>query len=86
MKKKNLPYCILTSILIVYASCSPYPKDVQEALQQAHENSLELRTVLEHYRGKDSLKFKAACFLIANMPYHKSREEITLPKQYDNYF
>jgi hypothetical protein len=44
---------------------------VEYALQLADNNRSELEKVLEHYRmQKDKLKYRAAEFLIANMPYH----------------
>ncbi|MDR1227160.1 MAG: discoidin domain-containing protein [Prevotellaceae bacterium] len=47
-----------------------YPLEIKEALQQAGKNRHELEKVLEHYSSNpaDSLKHKAAEFLIANMP------------------
>lgn len=44
------------------------------ALDKAGKNRVELQRVLNHYSAnpKDSLKYKAACFLIENMTYHKS--------------
>ena len=47
------------------------PADVEEALALAGGNRRELKAVLRHYR-QDSLKFRAACFLIANMRWHYS--------------
>ena len=45
---------------------------LETALQQAGENRVELEKVLSHYKTDpaDSLKYKAACFLIENMPYY----------------
>jgi hypothetical protein len=42
------------------------------ALQAAGANRVELEKVLHHYlrHPADSLKYKAACFLIENMPYY----------------
>ena len=57
------------------AQAVSYPKEVTKALSLAGENRSELEKVLDHY-GKsatDSLRFKAACFLIANMSCHTSR-------------
>lgn len=73
-------------LLFLLASCKPYPKEVCDALDEAKDNRKELETVLEHYRGRDKQKYEAACFLIGNMLYHKSREEIALPAAYDSYF
>ncbi len=45
---------------------------LETALQQAGENRKELEKVLSYYKTDpaDSLKYKAACFLIENMPYY----------------
>lgn len=42
------------------------------ALEQAGSNRVELEKVLSRYKSipADSLKYKAACFLIENMPYY----------------
>jgi hypothetical protein len=48
-----------------------YPPQVTQALEQAGNNLAELEKVLANYSTPgDSLKFKAACFLISNMPGH----------------
>ena len=44
---------------------------VNQTLVKAGSNRSELEKVLAHYRG-DDLKYKAACFLIANMDAHYS--------------
>lgn len=55
--------------------------DLEKALDYAKENRGELVLVLNHYKKtpKDSLKYKAACFLIENMQYHYtySSEKLT---------
>jgi len=58
------------------------PEEVEYALNIAGENRKQLVKVLRHYSKKkeDSLKFEAACYLIANMPrhyalYHKNPEK-----------
>ena len=45
---------------------------LQDVINQAGENGEELQIVLDHYSVNisDSLKYKAAVFLIENMPYH----------------
>ena len=47
-----------------------FPPGVRNALTLAEDNRKELEKVLDHYSRKpeDSLKFRAACFLIENMP------------------
>lgn len=84
MKLSLFPFLLLC--LWICFSCSPYPREVRNALELAHSNASELENVLEHYRAKDAQKYEAACFLIANMPYHGSRREITLSNLYDSYF
>jgi hypothetical protein len=51
-------------------SCTHYRPEVEEVLQQAGNNRSELEKVLEHYSQDpaDSLKLRAAEFLIINMP------------------
>ena len=54
-----------------FASCSSDDK-LGWALNKAGKNRKEIEAVLAHYKAneKDSLKYKAAVFLIENMPYH----------------
>lgn len=56
--------------LLLLGSCrmpTPTP-GVEEALSQAGSNRNELFQVIKHYqKGTDSLKLKAALFLIENM-------------------
>lgn len=51
------------------SSCYRHTKEVDYALELAGENRVELEKVLTHYQG-NTLKLKAARFLIANMPGH----------------
>ena len=60
-------------LLSCTTACTKEAK-LQQALQLAGENRHELEKVLQHYK-EDSLKLKAAKFLITNMPYHFAREE-----------
>jgi hypothetical protein len=66
---------IVVVILIICSSCSnKYSDGVQKALKLAGKNSSELESVLHNYQEpKDSLKLKAACFLIENMLYQYSK-------------
>lgn len=56
---------------------------LEAALQSAESNRKELEKVLRHYQKNpaDSLKYKAACFLIENIPYYSYPEG----KQLNNY-
>jgi hypothetical protein len=70
--KRKIKKCYaagLMLIIISITSCkTEYPADVENALQLAADNRVELEKVLKHYkRPKDSLKLKSAYFLIANM-------------------
>lgn len=55
-------------------SCSGYGRDVREALRYAGDNRPELEKVIAHYSRNecDTLKLKAALYLIGNMTYHRS--------------
>ena len=69
---KNIIYYAFMAFMA--ASCSHYPVEVKQALKQAGKNRTELEKALEHYRQnpEDSLKYRATCYLIENMPYHFS--------------
>ena len=85
--KSSVTLFILSIILVLCTiSCSTYPKEVEAALSISNKNRSELVTVLEHYRKSDLLKYDAACFLISNMPYHKSKYNLALSGQYQEYF
>lgn len=57
------------------------------ALRMAKNNRTELEKVLYFYQKNlaDSLKYKAACFLIENMPYHSYTDGEQLEK-YKKYY
>lgn len=63
----------ITLLISSLVSCHNFKEDRQLsfALERAGENRRELEQVLEHYKN-DSLKYRAACFLIKNMPGHYS--------------
>lgn len=55
--------------LLVLCACSVLPSEVQQALETAGANRIELEKVINHYRESgEKQKLKAAYFLIANMP------------------
>lgn len=73
---------IIISILLLLFCCScHYKTDLDAALEMADDNGAELRKVLDYYKG-DSLKLKAAVFLIENMPGHYSYEGNEILKYY----
>lgn len=55
-------------ISLLFSGCVTKVDRLEYALEFAGENRRELEQVLEYYRG-DSLKYRAACFLIENMPH-----------------
>ena len=66
---------IFTLLLLLVSACSvrqsaPAVSPLEDALAQAGGNRAELEKVLRRYslRPEDSLKYRAACFLIENMP------------------
>ncbi|MDR2911260.1 MAG: hypothetical protein LBV47_07870 [Bacteroidales bacterium] len=74
LRQKNqiTKYVFYLFAILLTVSCSRYSSGLEWALKQAGDNRAELEKVLEHYcqTPEDSLKLKAAEFLITNMPYH----------------
>ena len=68
-------------ILLALTACTPLPQGVEESLKIAGRNKWELKKVLRHYRKQeaDSLKYKAALFLVDNMKWHGNDSEIKFP-------
>lgn len=77
----------LFSLIFLCLSCrqaEEYPIPVEKALVEAGKNAVELEKVLLHYRESeaDSLKYKAACFLIEHMPAHYAYQGAALDSFY----
>mgnify|MGYP003306821664 CR=1 FL=1 len=53
----------------VFVSCNPNVGSMNKILEKAGSNRTELEKVLNHYEN-DSMKYKAAQFLINNMAYY----------------
>lgn len=66
LHRRRLKFVFIIFVLLS-AGCFHKPNRLEEALAFAGENRAELEKVLEHYK-EDSLKYRAACFLIENMP------------------
>jgi hypothetical protein len=82
-----MKYLSFLLIFISLISCSPDHQDVENALTFAKENRKELEQVLAHYKKDpaDSLKYKAAIFLIRNMPsYSFSKQMDGFDKAFDS--
>lgn len=78
--KQSLFICCVILLTLFACHDNSY---LEQALLQAGENRSELEKVLEHYKS-DSLKYRAACFLIENMPGHFSYEESEELNRYYN--
>lgn len=74
--------CIV--FLFLLPACTSKVSRLEIALQQAKGNKEELVKVLRYFEN-DSLKYRAACFLIENMPYHDYYEGKDF-KKYLKYF
>ena len=70
---KTIP---LFTFIILMLSCSRQSSNLEKALVFAGENRPQLEKVLNHYKkdAGDGLKYKAAVFLIENMPRYYSYE------------
>jgi hypothetical protein len=66
---KNIKNIIILFVICA-VSCTRFSPEIEAVLQQAGSNRAELEEVLKHYGRdpSDSLKLRAAEFLIANMP------------------
>ena len=65
----NRLFVLLGIFLLI--SCNKHSMDIEYALNFAGNNRGELEQVLEYYKN-DDLRYKAACFLISNMPHYFS--------------
>ena len=73
-------------LVVLFNSCSEYPIEVSRALELSGKNEEAYRNLLDYYKRTDNRKYKAACFLLSNMPYHKSNSKVLLDSAYFNYF
>lgn len=82
MKFKSIALLTLISIL---SSCTK-KTDLEFALEMAASNRTELEKVLSHYSKNpaDSLKLRAAEFLISNMVFHYTKENKSLKNYYND--
>lgn len=84
MKKAKLTSKVLIALFafftILMFSCNNEEKKMESTLEQAGNNKEELLKVIELYKKnpQDSLKLKAAYFLIGNMPGHFSYDTNSL--------
>ena len=66
-------------------ACSSENQWLDTALNLAGDNRAELQKVLDRYKEEDGDKYRAACFLIENMPFHGAYEGKAL-ENYRKYF
>ena len=78
-------YLFITACCFLLFSCSKRSDRLYLALEYAGENRMELKKVLCHYED-DTLKFRAAKFLIENMPYHFSVMETMVSPEGKEYY
>lgn len=80
----NKIVCTCISVLVLI-SCNNSSNKLTIALNEAGDNKNEIKKVLDFYKvnPKDSLKYKAAVFLIENMPYRNSYKPL---KGFENAF
>lgn len=78
---KILGFCFV--LFPIFTSCSGHSL-LEIAMKEAGSNRIELEKVLNHYSRKtsDSLKYRAALFLIENMRFHYSQTGLNI----DNYY
>ncbi|MFR4304509.1 MAG: hypothetical protein ACLT4H_12640 [Bacteroides thetaiotaomicron] len=67
-----MKFCLVAALALNQSLCSCTDTPLENALQKAKENRSEIEKVLEYFSQSpnDSLKYKAAQFLIENMPGH----------------
>ena len=62
----------------LFMACSSENQWLDTALNLAGDNRAELQKVLDRYKEEDGDKYRAACFLIENMPFHGAYEGKTV--------
>lgn len=71
-KFKNIVIFLLWYLLFTISCTNKNESNLQNALKLAGPNKKELKKALDHYKKDpaDSLKYKAACFMVENMQWH----------------
>lgn len=80
MTKYVTEYMFFLLCLLAFTACTPQDDRLEYALKQAGDNRTELEKVLNRYRDSDKEKYRAACYLIRNMPFYSSYEGKELEK------
>lgn len=64
----NKTILLFFAFIILLSSCND---ELNKSLEFANSNRVELEKVLEHFKeDSNPLKYRAACFIIENIPYH----------------
>lgn len=79
-----MKYLLLILSILIITSCKTYPSEVMSSLEKAGDNRRNLESVLKKYR-LNPRKYKAACFLISNMKYHKSNVLLSVDSGYRDF-
>ncbi|MCD8262180.1 MAG: hypothetical protein LUD15_12515 [Bacteroides sp.] len=74
------------AILFIWVACTPYSEEVKHTLEAARNNRAEMEEVLAYFKDQGRTPYRAACFIVANMPYHKSRTTIEVDVSYKAFF
>lgn len=84
MKIRKSVILYISILFIAITACTQKRTPLELVLLLAGENRPELEKVLDRYKAEpaDSLKYRAACFLIENMPWHYSYEDQAFIDQY----
>lgn len=75
--KHSCCWCWLMIVISIFCTCTNQSNKLETALSLAGENRSILKQVLDNYQD-DPLKCQAACFLIANMPYHYTYDALQI--------
>lgn len=82
-----MKYVLYLLFILSLSACADLPPNVKTSLEIAGKNKNELTKVLRHYKKKqaDSLKYKAACFLINHMKWHERQVVYIDPRLHETY-
>ncbi|MBR5157981.1 MAG: hypothetical protein IKW84_00145 [Bacteroidaceae bacterium] len=83
--RKTICFAVVSATVFSSLSCSLSGPGLEKALESAGGNRAELESVLAHYRtvDKNPEKYRAAAFLIENMPAHYSYGDRKITAYYD---
>lgn len=79
----NKTISLFFAFIILISSCND---ELNKSLEFADSNRVELEKVLEHFKDDSNpLKYRAACFIIENIPYHHTLYDDRAKKFEDAY-